>query len=135
MKTATLHALPAFAAWARARGFRVGDKALDADGRDFLVVQVYDDKFTGIWGVHMCDDLKAADCRLMASESDLWDYLQTRCHRVRGEFYADGGYIRLENPDSFFSNGVAIGYSAVAEGDATTRIGALVAAVEAVGGE
>ena len=118
-QTATLHAIPAFAAWARARGFRVGDKALDADGRDFLVVQVYDDKFTGIWGIHMCDDLKAADCRLMASESDLMDYL-------------DAVMLTICRSDT-------LGYTAYTpmyggEGWYDTRLGALVAAVEAVEG-
>jgi hypothetical protein len=123
-QTADLHALPAFAAWARARGFRVGDKALDADGRDFLVVQVYDDKFTGIWGVHMCEDMSTADCRLMASESDLMDHLEYRGLRV----------VLIETPQSSSASGyiVAAVMGGPVSGVATTRIGALVAAVKAV---
>jgi hypothetical protein len=125
-QTADLHGIEAFAAWARARGFREGDKALDADGRDFRVVQVYDDKFTGLWGIHMCDYIKAADCLLMPSESDLFAYIRSRGFGTISLVLLGGGEEGVE----LWKHGEWWAYAA------TTRIGALVAAVKAVeGGE
>ena len=130
-QTAELHAIPAFAAWARARGFRVGDWVLAKDGRELLV--------------HTLDSLGAegtrpsynrADCRLMASEADLTAFLQTQCHRLIVESYTDEVYVRLENPGGRLAGGLAIWYHTVTQGHADTRIGALVATCKAVeGGE
>jgi hypothetical protein len=120
-QTATLHGIPAFADWARARGFREGDWVLAKDGRELLV--------------HTLDSLGAegtrpsynrADCLLMPSESDLMDFLGST-HEYWSLEYLPDEYEGL-------CSSVLVG-----DGDihqwSDTRIGALVAAVVAVGGE
>ena len=122
-QTAALHAIPAFAAWARARGFEVGDwveQYVDPNiyPEPCLIVMVVDDtcKMVDSATCHLNVDL--ADCLLMASESDLMDYAETL------------GVVVIEY-DGMGSYSVAINQTWVTT---STRIGALVAAVEAVGG-
>jgi hypothetical protein len=71
-------------------------------------------------------EAKPADCLLMASESDLMDFLEYRGLRV----------VLIETPQSSSASGyiVAAVIGGPVSGVATTRIGALVAAVVAVGG-
>jgi hypothetical protein len=139
-QTAALHAIPAFAEAMRARGFRVGDW-VEWRTYEALVLSnpspncglrhcpiTMDIKPVGIARV----EAKPADCRLMASEADLTAFLQTQCHRLIVESYTDEVYVRLENPGGRLASGIAIGYRAVAQGHADTRIGALVAACKAV---
>jgi hypothetical protein len=116
-QTAELHAIPAFAEAMRARGFRIGDWVLTKDGKELLV---HTQDCLGTEG--LSPPCKPADCRLMASESDLWDYLISMDWEVwvYGPF---GGRYEIE---AWASNHQFI------EATATTRLGALVAAVKAV---
>lgn len=135
-QTATLHALPAFAEWARARGFRVGDW-VEWRTYEALVLSnpspncglrhcpiTMDIQPVGIARV----EAKPADCRLMPSESDLFAYLRSRGFAglalSRSCCWKAGGEEGVE----LWKHGERWGYAA------TTRIGALVAAVVAVQG-
>ncbi len=128
-QTVTLHAIPAFAAWARARGFRVGDW-VEWRTYEALVLSnpspncglrhcpiTMDIKPVGIARV----EAKPADCRLMPSESDLFAYLRSRGFGTISLVLLNGGEEGVE----LWKHGERWGYAA------TTRIGALVAACKA----
>jgi hypothetical protein len=138
-QTAELHAIPAFAEWARARGFRVGDWVWcesEWHKGELLVIDVgphlvYDDdpcEVLYLRGVVRGDTCgrDPADCRLMPSESDLMDFLDST-HEYWSLEYLPDEYEGL-------CSSVLVG-----DGDihqwSDTRIGALVAAVVAVEGE
>jgi hypothetical protein len=136
-QTADLHALPAFAEWARARGFRVGDWVWcesEWHKGELLVIDVgphlvYDDgpcRVPYLRGAIRGDTCgrDVADCRLMPSESDLFAYIRSRGFGTISFVLLDGGEEGVE----LWKHGERWGYAA------TTRIGALVAAVVAVGG-
>ena len=131
-QTAELHAIPAFAEWARARGFRVGDW-VEWRTYEALVLSnpspncglrhcpiTMDIKPVGIARV----EAKPADCRLMASESDLFAFLRSCGFGTISFVLLDGGEEGVE----LWREGQRFGYAS------DTRLGALFAAVEAVGG-
>lgn len=118
-QTAALHAIPAFAAWARARGFRVGDWVL-YDEAGWLVSMTLEEIVRLVDVGYRLN----ADCRLMASGADLFAYLRSRGFGTISFVLLDGGEEGVE----LWKHGERWGYAA------TTRIGTLVAAVVAVGG-
>ena len=129
-QTAALHAIPAFAEWARARGFRPLDVVRHTNGHRYAIMTAREDDPENVRGLRVYDDdcsvfvehawtLAVANLQLIPTEIDLEDFLNaeklTICHSD------------------------ALGYTAYTpmyggEGWYDTRLGALVAAVEAVGG-
>jgi hypothetical protein len=124
-QTADLHAIPAFAEAMRARGLRRWDVVecgwYEPEG-PHLVLNIDEDGDCWLYDENgrCVGHGRPADCRLRASEADLMDYLTST--GLPFEVCCDG-----EDCDVGILNGW---YTA------TTRIGALVAAVKAVeGGE
>lgn len=125
-QTATLHAIPAFAEFARARGIRRWDWVL-LDGEEFVYGgRDPDDSDEYFWEAdtgHSIGNIDPADCLLMPSEIDLMDFLEHRdgMVEVRGPIDDEEGIA-----EAFYE----VETSAMM-GCSDTRIGALVAAAEA----
>jgi len=129
-QTARLHAIPTFAEWARARGFRPLDVVRHTNGHRYAIMTALDDYPENVRGLRVYDDdcsvfvehawtLAVANLQLIPTEIDLEDFLNAEKLTIcRSDTLGYTAYTPMYGGEGWYD----------------TRLGALFAAVEAVGG-